>query len=217
MNDIKDIFAKNLSELRQASGMTQLGLGERLNYSDKTVSKWERGESIPDAGMLKQIGEVFGVSVDYLLEEDHDHAATYAVEPSEEEEQTYKKHQTIRHIVQAGVWLLSFVIIVLCWIVTRKFYWLILIWTLPVSFLLNIIFTSLWSRNKGRDNYIFISLFILSILLAIYLSTLKANLWMLFLIMIPVEVLMYFCFKLYFDKKKRAESSEESKTPTESE
>ena len=64
---------------------------------------------------------------------------------------------------------------------------------------------------------IFISLFILSILLAIYLSALKANLWMLFLIMIPVEVLMYFCFKLYFDKKKRAESSEESKTPTESE
>ncbi len=100
---------------------------------------------------------------------------------------------------------------------TRKFFWLILIWTLPVSFLLNIIFTSLWSRNKGRDNYIFISLFILSILLAIYLSTLKSNLWMLFLIMIPVEVLMYFCFKLYFDKKKRAESSEESKTPTESE
>ena len=69
MNDIKDIFAKNLSELRQASGMTQLELGERLNYSDKTVSKWERGESIPDAGMLKQIADVFGVSVDYLLEE----------------------------------------------------------------------------------------------------------------------------------------------------
>ena len=44
MNDIKDIFAKNLSELRQASGMTQLELGERLNYSDKTVSKWERGQ-----------------------------------------------------------------------------------------------------------------------------------------------------------------------------
>lgn len=203
MNDIKDIFAKNLSKLRQASGMTQLELGERLNYSDKTVSKWERGESIPDAGMLKQIADEFGVSVDYLLEAEHDHTQSFAAEPSEEEEALYKKHQTIRHIIQAGVWLLSFLIIVLCWVVTRNFYWLILIWTLPVSFLLSIIFTSLWSRHKGRDNYIFISLFILSILLAIYLSTLKANLWMLFLIMIPVEVLMYFCFKLYFDKRKK--------------
>ena len=202
MNDIKDIFAKNLSELRQASGMTQLELGERLNYSDKTVSKWERGESIPDAGILKQIADVFGVTVDYLLDPEHGaDAAPAAV--LEENDTVYRRHMTIRRIVLAGVWLLSFVIIVLCWIVTRKFFWLILIWTLPVSFLLSIIFTSLWSRNKGRDNYIFISLFIFSILLAIYLSALKANLWMLFLIMIPVEVLMYFCFKLYFDKKKR--------------
>lgn len=202
MNDIKDIFAKNLSELRQASGMTQLELGERLNYSDKTVSKWERGESIPDAGILKQIADVFGVTVDYLLDPEHAAGAAPAV-VLEENDTVYRRHMTIRRIVLAGVWLLSFVIIVLCWIVTQKFFWLILIWTLPVSFLLSIIFTSLWSRNKGRDNYIFISLFIFSILLAIYLSALKANLWMLFLIMIPVEVLMYFCFKLYFDKKKR--------------
>ena len=202
MNDIKDIFAKNLSELRQASGMTQLELGERLNYSDKTVSKWERGESIPDAGILKQIADVFGVTVDYLLDPEHAAGAAPAV-VLEENDTVYRRHMTIRRIVLAGMWLLSFVIIVLCWIVTRKFFWLILIWTLPVSFLLSIIFTSLWSRNKGRDNYIFISLFIFSILLAIYLSALKANLWMLFLIMIPVEVLMYFCFKLYFDKKKR--------------
>ena len=202
MNDIKDIFAKNLSELRQASGMTQLELGERLNYSDKTVSKWERGESIPDAGILKQIADVFGVTVDYLLDPEHAAGAAPAA-VLEENDTFYRRHMTIRRIVLAGVWLLSFVIIVLCWIVTRKFFWLILIWTLPVSFLLSIIFTSLWSRNKGRDNYIFISLFIFSILLAIYLSALKANLWMLFLIMIPVEVLMYFCFKLYFDKKKR--------------
>ena len=191
MNDIKDIFAKNLSELRQASGMTQLELGER-----------ERGESIPDAGMLKQIADVFGVSVDYLLEEDHEKTAVYTAELPDDDA-VYTKHMTIRRIVQAGIWLLSFVIVVLCWIVTRKFYWLILIWTLPISFLLGIIFASMWSRNKGRDNYIFISLFIFSILLAIYLSALKANLWMLFLIMIPVEVLLYFCFKLYFDKKKR--------------
>lgn len=202
MNDIKDIFAKNLSELRQASGMTQLELGERLNYSDKTVSKWERGESIPDAGILKQIADVFGVTVDYLLDPEHAAGAAPAA-VLEENDTVFRRHMTIRRIVLAGVWLLSFVIIVLCWIVTRKFFWLILIWTLPVSFLLSIIFTSLWSRNKGRDNYIFISLFIFSILLAIYLSALKANLWMLFLIMIPVEVLMYFCFKLYFDKKKR--------------
>ena len=202
MNDIKEIFAKNLSDLRQAAGLTQLELGEKLNYSDKTVSKWERGESIPDAGMLKQIGDVFGVSVDYLLSEDSETVETVAPEP-ETPEEVYQKHKTIRWIVQSGVWLLAFLIVVLCWIATRKFFWLILIWTLPVSFLLAIIFTALWSRHKGRDQYLFISLFVLSILTAIYLSALPYNLWMLFLIMVPVEVLLYFVFKLYFAKHKQ--------------
>lgn len=208
MNDIKAVFAKNLSELRQNAGLTQLELGDALNYSDKTVSKWERGESIPDAGMLKQIGDYFGVSVDYLLEESHEEAPSEAVEPEPEAEppetaeERYRNHRTIQYIVHSGVWLLSFAIIVLCWTVTRHFYWLILIWTLPVSFLLAIIFNSLWSKHKGRNNYIFISLFILSILTAIYLSALSYNLWMLFLLMIPVEILLFFCFKLYFDRRK---------------
>lgn len=197
MKDIKEIFAANLSELRQASGMTQLELGDRLNYSDKTVSKWERGESIPDAGMLKQIADVFGVTVDYLLEENHEHTEKhYAVTEEELSDNLYARHMTVWKIVQAGVWLLSFLIIVLCWVITRKFYWLILIWTLPVSFLLSIIFTGLWAKKKWQHLYVYISLFILSILLAIYLSALSYNLWMLFLIMVPVEVLLYFIFKL---------------------
>ena len=52
MNDIKSIIAKNISELRVSSGMTQLMLAEKLNYSDKAVSKWERGESAPDVLIL---------------------------------------------------------------------------------------------------------------------------------------------------------------------
>ena len=204
MNDIKAVFAKNLSELRQAAGMTQLELGDALHYSDKTVSKWERGESIPDAGMLKQIGDVFGVSVDYLLEEEHGATAKPAEAPSETPEDIYRNHRTIRYIVIAGIWLLSAAILVLCWVFTQHIYWLIPVWTLPVSFLVSIVFTSLWSRHKGRNNYIFISLFILSILTAVYLTALPRNLWMLFLLMVPVEILMFFSFKLYFEKRKNA-------------
>lgn len=201
MNDIKEIFALNLSALRKNEGMTQLELGERLNYSDKTVSKWERGESLPDAGILKQIAEVFGVGVDYLLEEDHEHKESYAVSPEELNEKEYAKHLTIRKIVQAGIWLLSVVIVVVCWIFTRRVYWRIFIWTLPVSLLLAIIFAGIWSKKKWQMEYLYISFFVLSILLAIYLSALSHNLWMLFLIMIPVEVLLYFIFKLVRSKQ----------------
>ena len=52
--------------------MTQLELAEKINYSDKSVSKWERGESLPDIVVLKAVADLFEVTLDYLVEEEHD-------------------------------------------------------------------------------------------------------------------------------------------------
>ena len=67
MDQIKEAVAQNITALRTAAGLTQLELAERLNYSDKAVSKWERGEALPDVVVLKQIGDVFGVTVNDLI------------------------------------------------------------------------------------------------------------------------------------------------------
>lgn len=67
MEDLKAVIAKNITELRKENKLTQLELAEKLNYSDKSVSKWERGESIPDVIVLKELADLFGVSVDYML------------------------------------------------------------------------------------------------------------------------------------------------------
>ena len=69
MKDIKPIIAVNLSNLRKEKGLTQAELAEKLLYSDKSVSKWERAESVPDIYVLNSIAEMFGVTVDYLLQE----------------------------------------------------------------------------------------------------------------------------------------------------
>ena len=53
--DIKENFAKNLTNFRKQANLTQVELAEKLNYSDKAVSKWERGESIPDLYALKTL------------------------------------------------------------------------------------------------------------------------------------------------------------------
>ena len=67
MKDIKSILAKNLTDLRLQNHLTQLELAEKLNYSDKTISKWERGESSPDISVLVEIAELFGVTLDELV------------------------------------------------------------------------------------------------------------------------------------------------------
>jgi transcriptional regulator with XRE-family HTH domain len=69
MEDLKDIIAKNLIRLRQDAGLTQLQLAEMLNYSDKAVSKWERGESIPDLRVLIQLADIYHITVDDIVKD----------------------------------------------------------------------------------------------------------------------------------------------------
>ena len=77
--------------------MTQAELGEQLNYSDKSISKWERGEAIPDAAVLKRMSELFGVTVDYLLNE-HD-----AWQPGPEPSACDRSHHAIILVALMGI------------------------------------------------------------------------------------------------------------------
>lgn len=69
MDDLKDIISKNLVELRTKAHLTQLQLAEMINYSDKAVSKWERGEAIPDLRVLIQLTEIYGITLDDLVKD----------------------------------------------------------------------------------------------------------------------------------------------------
>ena len=106
MDELKLIFASNLIRLRTAAGMTQAELGEQLNYSDKSISKWERGEAIPDAMVLKRMSELFGVTVDYLLNE-HD-----AWQPGPEPSACDRSHHAIILVALMGIVTLAVLVFV---------------------------------------------------------------------------------------------------------
>ena len=67
INDLKSVIAKNLIKYRKEKGFTQQELADKLNYSDKSISKWERGEGVPDIYILKQIAELYGVTVNDII------------------------------------------------------------------------------------------------------------------------------------------------------
>lgn len=81
----RDIISKNILTLRKKNKMTQADLAEKLNYSDKAISKWERGESLPDAEMLYNIAELFNVEIGYLFEEHLDDRAKEEKDKEEKE------------------------------------------------------------------------------------------------------------------------------------
>ena len=67
---LRNQIGSNIAAYRKQAGLTQAGLAEKLNYSDKAISKWERGESVPDVLTLMQLGQLFGVTMDALVSSD---------------------------------------------------------------------------------------------------------------------------------------------------
>ena len=119
MDELKLIFASNLIRLRTATGMTQAELGEQLNYSDKSISKWERGEAIPDAAVLKHMSEIFGVTVDYLLNE-HD-----AWQPGPEPSACDRSHHAIILVALMGIVTLAVLVFVVLWLWLGQVEWVV--------------------------------------------------------------------------------------------
>lgn len=223
MTDIKEIFAANLSSLRGHKGWTQVELGEKLNYSDKTISKWERGESIPDAVVLKEISSLFDVSLDTLLTDhegkDPDEWENRQQKKKEKKEKAGKKplrerlaemtkverkHANIKHLLIsvvsiAGVWVLALGALIIAWAVTGRVMGMIAAYTLPLMFILCIVFNSVWGEHRLIWNLVYVFLLVFSIILDVYLQILISsgyNAWMLFLIMIPVLILLFFVYYL---------------------
>ena len=177
--------------------MTQTELGDKLNYSDKTVSKWERGEAIPDAAVLKKIGAIFGVSVDELLSEDGP-KETEPKEGSKADCCRFSKH-AVTHVALMGVLTAAVIFFVIWWIVTGELQWLTFVYAVPMALIALLVLNSLW--NSGKHNFWIVSGLVLTIIAVPYLTLLKRNPWQLFLILIPAEFVVFFSFRIRNRKK----------------
>ena len=137
-NEFKLIVAKNLIKFRKANGLTQLELAEKLNYSDKAISKWERGESLPDIYMLNVIAEMFGITLNDLV--------------SEETQVNQSKGKFNKGVVislSIGlVWLVAIALFVLLAIAKINFAWLTFIFAIPTSFIVSIVFSKIYKYHK---------------------------------------------------------------------
>ena len=67
MENLKETIASNIVRYRNSAGLTQIELADKLNYSDKSISKWERAQGLPDIGVLKEMADLFGIKVDDFL------------------------------------------------------------------------------------------------------------------------------------------------------
>ena len=129
MRNVKDVIAKNLAELRRDHKLTQQQLADKLNYSDKAVSRWEHGETLPDIETLCKICDIYGVSFEYLLEEEQP-------QPSKNPHILKKDiggKISITLIAICTVWLVAIIAVITLNMLGRFNSWKIFIWALPIT------------------------------------------------------------------------------------
>lgn len=182
MEDLKQIIADNITELRKELHLTQAELADKMGYTDKAISKWERAESIPDIGTLKEFAELSGVSLDYLVQKEH------AETKPALSRQARSNRLIISLLAAAAVWLIATVLFVYLKIFGVANVWLVFAGAVPVTMIVLLVFNSIWG-NKKR-NYVIISILVWSVLAFAYFMLMKYNLFLIFLIGIPIQVMI---------------------------
>ena len=200
MDDLKYTTASNIINLRQKAGMTQSELAGLINYSDKSVSKWERAEAVPDAYVLKKMSEIFGVTVDYLLSP-HD-----GWDQDPRQKKPLYSNQVIILLSVTGVWMLALILFISLWML-GNLVWIIFIYAILFSMLVLLVLNSV--LEQGRHNYLIIGALVFSIVASLYFSFLyfgKQNYWQLYLLLAPAWLVVFLTSRL----RKRPEKEQKS-------
>ncbi len=186
-NELKNIVAKNLSYYRKNMGLTQLQLAEKLNYSDKAISKWERGENIPDIYILSLLAELYGITLNDFVCKDH-----VIIKPKR-----LMTHTLITLLSYCLSWFVTTLIFVILQIVFPEINkkWLAFIYAIPLSTIILIVFSFLWSTR--RNQFLSVSFLCWTLPIPICLTFPDhPSIWLLFVAVIPFQVLVIFWFLL---------------------
>lgn len=208
MNDMRQAIAQNIVRLRTARGWTQAELAERLSYSDKAISKWERAESLPDIIVLKQLADLFMVRVDDLLLDE------IPLQFGKKERLCQRNHIIITMLAVMLVWLVAtFTFVILGLIPTVRGKWLVFLYAVPASAIVLIVFNSIWGRR--RLNYLIISVLVWSLLLCTHFSVFyafDAHLWLVYVLGIPAQIIILLWSGLKNPRKAQIQEEKENET-----
>ena len=204
MNDekLKYQLGANIATYRKHSGLTQVGLAEKLNYSDKAVSKWERGESMPDVVTLVQLAELFGITVnDLLLDPDSlpEHPGKMEQVMTKALEKATKRKANKRIILGLSsilVWFIALLLFVILSSLDFEKSWIAFVYAIPADAIVRLSLLSAW--KDYRFNKWLVTQMMWGVLLSVFMTLLlffDLNIWKLFLLGIPGQLAIFLAFR----------------------
>ena len=210
---LKDLIGKNIASYRKQAGLTQAGLAEKLNYSDKAVSKWERGESIPDVITLAQLADLFEITVNDLVADPNilpegtpGNLEKAMTQVSEKALKRKANKNIILGLSSILVWFVALLAFVLLssFPAVEKYCFLLFFYALPANAIVALSLLSAW--HDFRWNKALISAIAWGSLLSIHVSLLiflNFNLWKIYLLGIPGQIAIFLWFRMYRPMKEK--------------
>ena len=213
---LKYQIGANIAAYRKQAGLTQAGLAEKLNYSDKAVSKWERGESVPDVLTLVVLAEQFGITVNDLLKDPNElpgNPGTLEKAMTQVSEKALKRKANKNVILALSstlVWFVALLAFVLLssFDFLEKYSCLLFVYAIPANAIVLLSLRSAW--HDFRWNQGLITVIVWGSLLSIYVTLLVAfsyNFWKIFLLGIPGQIAIFLWFRMF----RPAKDAEEEK------
>jgi len=207
---LKYIIGKNIAAYRKRFGLTQAELADKLNYSDKAVSKWERGESTPDIVTLAQLSELFSITVDELIQDpdalpEHTGAVQQAMEKVVEKTLKRKADKNIiLGLSSILVWFVALFLYVVLSGLELENSWLAFFYAIPATAIVLLSLRSAW--RDFRWNRVLISAIMWGALLSLYMTLfvlVGINFWKMFLLGIPGQIAILLWFKMFLPVRKQ--------------
>lgn len=200
---LRNNIAKNISELRKTSEITQAELAEKLNYSDKSISKWERGDGVPDVIVLQKIADLFGVTINDIVSDE---------KPKLPRKKPYLTNRIVIPLLSVG---LVFLLASIAFFVLRllnvwnEMSWILFIYAVPVSLVVMLVFSELWWNLLAR--LLTFSGLIWSVFISVRLTFPVDDMNFIFIIAAILQVITALWFVIRFRSRIRKKQENEKK------
>lgn len=208
---LKELIAQNISHYRKKAGLTQAMLAEQLNYSDKSVSKWERGDGLPDIGVLIAMAEIFGVTLNDLVSEQTEEALDEPAAP-EQSPGIIRKNRIVITLLSVGlVWFVASIVFYVLKLIfpdnpEPAYTFLIAV---PVSFIVSIVMVSMWWGMGAICTMVSGLVWSLAVCIDVLLPLESSSLIYLVAAVFQVLIVLWYILKFHPDKLRFLRRSDE--------
>ena len=207
MENLKEIIPENIINYRKANNLTQLELAKKINFSDKAVSRWEKGEVLPDVETLQKLSEIFNIPLSSLLEK-HDSF----------EKQKFSKPKKQEVLAQTflicEVWTIISVIYSYLIVTKGINMWQIFVWGVPATALALLVHTR--KNQNNLTNFIYGTIFVWSTITSIFLHMISSSPWYFYILGVPLQGILIvrylFNYKQNYSKNKKQKKSKNKKS-----